>query len=117
MRAILEAEGYLVLEADDYGDAVDQYRAHAGQIDLLLSALALPGDNGYELARTLVRDDEHLKLLFVSGPTGAEVSPYYHMPTTGPHMLVKPISPPDLIVRVRNVLSAKFHRFNAGSSG
>src|SRR5690242_13968412 len=91
MRGLLQIEGYLVLEAGDYWDAVDRYHDHVGQVDLLLTALALPGDNGYELARTLLRDDEHLRLLFVSGQAGAEVSPYYHMPTTGPHMLNKPI--------------------------
>lgn len=116
MRGILETEGYLILQAADYWDAIDVYRAHPGQVNLLLTALALPGDNGYELARTLFRDDEHLKLLFVSAPTGAEVSPYYHMPTTGPHILVKPINPEDLIDRVRTVLATKLHRFKAGHS-
>lgn len=107
IRRILEQQHYRVVEAADYWEAVDAHRQHQGQIDLLLTALALPGDNGYELARTLFRTDPRLKALFISGRAGAEVSPYYHMPMTGSHLLTKPLRANELLDRVRQVIGAK----------
>ena len=46
MRAILEQTGYVVIEAMDYWDALDAHQRYQGTIDLLLTALALPGDTG-----------------------------------------------------------------------
>jgi len=110
IRRELELQHYRVVEAADYWEAVDAHREHRGRIDLLLTALALPGDNGYELARTLFRSDPELKALFVSGRTGAELNPYYHMPSTGPHMLTKPLRGNELLDRVREVLRARIPR-------
>jgi len=115
MRSLLEEEGFTVLEAVDYWDAVDTHRAHPGKIDLLLTALSLPSNNGYELARTLFRNDAQLKTLFVSARAGAEVSPYYHMPITGRHMLSKPLSADELRQRVRATFRATPRRFTRGS--
>lgn len=115
MRRLLEEDGFTVIEAVDYWDAVDTHREHSGRIDLLLTALSLPSNNGYELARTLFRSDAHLKTLFVSAPAGAEVSPYYHMPITGQHMLAKPLSADALRERVRAIFRAARRRFTRGS--
>ncbi len=116
MRNLLEEEGFTVLEAVDYGDAVEIHQTHRGGIDLLLTALALPSDNGYELARTLFRDDARLKTLFVSARAGAEVSPYYHMPITGRHMLAKPVSAEELRERVQAIFRAAPRRFSRAAA-
>ncbi|HEY1242543.1 MAG TPA: response regulator [Bryobacteraceae bacterium] len=115
MRGLLEEEGFAVIEAVDYWDAVDMHRAHPGGIDLLLTALSLPSNNGYELARTLFQEDAHLKTLFVSARAGAEVSPYYHMPMTGRHMLAKPLSADELRERVRAIFRKAPRRFTRAS--
>lgn len=115
MRSLLEEEGFTVLEAVDYWDAVDTHRSHSGGIDLLLTALSLPSNNGYELARTLFQEDAHLKTLFVSARAGAEVSPYYHMPITGRHMIAKPLSGDELRERVRTIFRATPGRFTRAS--
>src|SRR5690348_17542715 len=96
MRQALEAEGYTVLEAANYWEALKTYEQHQGQIDMLLTAIALPGNNGYELAHTLLESDRNLKTLFTSGATGAEVSRFYNMPVVGPHLLDKPVEPAQL---------------------
>ena len=116
MRSLLEEEGFRVLEAVDYWDAVEVHRGHPGGIDLLLTALALPSNNGYELARTLFQEDAHLKTLFVSARAGAEVSPYYHMPITGRHMIAKPLSADELRERVRAIFGAAPRRFSGAAS-
>lgn len=107
IRRLLQEQGYTVLEAHDYWEAVDAHGKHVGQIDLLLTAIALPGTNGYELAKTIFGKDPHAKVLFVSGPTGAEVSRFYNMPVTGSHIVNKPVQAEELKARVRAILGVR----------
>ena len=107
MRSVLQEEGYTVLEARDYWEAVDIHGTHGGKIDLLLTAIALPGTNGYELAKTIFSKDPDAKVLFVSGPTGAEVSRFYNMPVAGSHILSKPVEMEELKARVRAILGSR----------
>lgn len=100
MRLALQAAGYETLEAIGYRDALDAYEQHHGRIHMLVTAIALSGNNGYELARSVFRVDPGLKVLFVSGLTGAEVSRFYNMPVTGPHLIEKPFQTPELVRRV-----------------
>ena len=83
MCRLLAEDGYTVLAAADYWHAVATQQQYQGQINLLLTAIALPGNNGYELAKTLFQGDPNLKVLFASGPCGAEISRYYNMPVRG----------------------------------
>ena len=110
MRRALEADGYTILEAADYAQAVRVHEERGTEIHLLLTAIALPGTNGYELAKTVFRTDPNLKVLFVSGPTGAEVSRYYNMPVAGSHLLEKPVQLEDLLSRVGNVTRSRKRR-------
>ena len=65
--------------------------------------VALPGKNGYELARTLLDTEPNLKVVFMSGHAGAELSRFYGMPVTDVHFLVKPFQAVDLLQRVKCV--------------
>lgn len=100
IRRALEEDGYTVLEAADYSEGLQVHQQNLGKVDLLLTAIALPRHNGYELARAVFRTDPNLKVLFVSGHAGAEVSRFYNMPATGTHLLDKPIQTADLLDRV-----------------
>ena len=51
LRLLLEDEGYAVVEARDGLEAVDRFRSEAP--DLVLLDLRLPGQNGFEVCRTL----------------------------------------------------------------
>src|SRR5689334_25322046 len=97
MQTALAAEGYTVLEAANYWQALQAYEQYHGKVAMLLTAIALPGNNGYELAHSLSAIDSALKVLFVSGLTGAEVSRFYNMPVSGPHMIDKPVQMPELV--------------------
>lgn len=110
MCRILEDQGYHVLFAADYWQALIACQKYDGEINLLLTAIALPGNNGYELAKTLFGGDPNLKVLFVSSPTGAEVSRFYNMPVSGPHILDKPIKADDLIQRVEIAIRQRARR-------
>ena len=106
MRRALRTKGYRVLEASDYQQAENVHAQHSGQIDLLLTAVSLPGGNGYELARALLNVDTGIKVLFVSGQTGAKVGEFYDKNLIDPHTLSRPFGPADLLQRVKHLLEA-----------
>jgi DNA-binding response OmpR family regulator len=116
MRRTLEEDGYTVLEAADYAEAVRIHEQYGTEISLLLTAIAIPGNNGYELAKALFQTQPNLKVLFVSGPTGAEVSRYYNMPVTGSHLLDKPVQHAELLKRVSNATRNRKRPYAKGAS-
>lgn len=105
MCRILQDHGYTVLEAASYCDAVTTYQQHHDAIEMLLTVLSLPENNGYELAKTLLEVNPDLKVLFVSGFAGAEVCKYYGMPETDVHLLRKPFQAADLLQRMSYMLA------------
>jgi len=112
LREILEAQGFRVLEASDFWTALQVHSQHPGRIDMLLTAIALSGNNGYELASAITGTDPRLKVLFASGPSGAEVSRFYNMPVNGPHLLNKPVGPDDLIARVNRAFGVRKRHYH-----
>ena len=117
MRQALEREGYTVLEATNYWEALRAYEGHPDRIDMLVSAIALPGNNGYELARALLELNRDLKTLFVSGPTGAEVSRFYNMPVGGRHLLDKPVELTELARRVNQAFRSRGRKVHVQRAG
>lgn len=106
MRVVLRLEAYGILEASDYDDALAVQQAHRGEIDLLLIDLSLPGGNGYDLAEALLAIEPHLKVLFVSGPVGAELCKFFGMSITDVHFLQKPFQSAELLRHVKSVLES-----------
>jgi CheY-like chemotaxis protein len=64
---VLRSAGYCVLMAKNAVEAVRTYDEHRGRIDLLLTDMVLPGENGRALASRLRREDPQLKVLLVTG--------------------------------------------------
>jgi two-component system cell cycle sensor histidine kinase/response regulator CckA len=104
MRRALRTASYRVLAASDYGAAVASFQQHSGVIDMLVTDLALPGKNGYELALSLRAIQPKLKVLFTSALVGAELHRFYGMTSTDEHFLQKPFQPVDLVRRVRYLM-------------
>ena len=73
---------------------------------MLLVDVSLPGNTGYELAKTALAQKPGVRVLLMSGPTGAEVCKFYGMPATDVHFLEKPFRPLDLLARVKFVLES-----------
>jgi two-component system cell cycle sensor histidine kinase/response regulator CckA len=115
-RRILRAEGYRVLDAADYRNAINVHQQHQGEVSLLLTAISLPGGNGYELAKALVEVEPGLKVLFVSGQAGAKISRFYSKLWGERHMLARPLGPTGLLDRVNQILES-VAPFSAGASG
>jgi two-component system, cell cycle sensor histidine kinase and response regulator CckA len=72
-RRVLQLGGYTVLEAGNGLEALQKVTAHAGQIDLLLTDVVMPGFSGRELAERLAKIYPAMKVLFVSGYTNDAV--------------------------------------------
>src|SRR5262249_10254016 len=100
--------GYRVLEAADFRGAINAHQQHPGQIDMVITALALPGGNGYELAKTIVEAEPNMKVLFVSGEAGAKISEFYSDPAAEACTLRRPFERSKLLKRIRDLL--QLHR-------
>jgi two-component system cell cycle sensor histidine kinase/response regulator CckA len=64
---ILEGEGYRVLRASNATEAQAAFRRQRGSVQLLLSDVVLPGQNGLALAKDLRTSHPALKAIFISG--------------------------------------------------
>ena len=104
MRRALRASGYHVVVAADYHTAMASFQQHSGIIDILVTNLALPGTNGYELGLTLRTVQPELKVLYTSAQVGAELHRFYGMEATDQHFLAKPFQPAVFLRRVRYLL-------------
>ena len=96
---ILARAGYRVLTAASGPAALAAARAHAGEIDLLLSDMVMPGMSGSELAHAMTATRPHLKVLFMSG---------YDRGQTGPsqRLITKPFNRDGLIAAVVDALTS-----------
>ncbi|MBX7194120.1 MAG: PAS domain-containing protein [Sandaracinaceae bacterium] len=102
-RMLLVRAGYQVYEAQDGLAALQIWNAHAGEIDVLLTDVIMPGGvNGRELANLLLERDPRLRVIFLSGYT-REVVP---LPTHGATevFLSKPCSGATLLKTLRTVM-------------
>jgi PAS domain S-box-containing protein len=102
-RAVLQRNGYHVLETRNGGEALLTCERHAGKIDLLVTDVVMPQMNGAELARRLFLLRPEMRVLFMSGYTdGALVDQL----AAGAAFLQKPLTPAMLTRKVREVLDA-----------
>lgn len=112
IRLALEQGGHAVVAAKDFDDGVETYRNHQGRIDLLLTDVALPGLSGCDLAIALRAEDPALRVLLISGYTGAELLQFYGVHLRDAHFVQKPFRPEELLQRVAYV----FQRFGSASA-
>jgi two-component system, cell cycle sensor histidine kinase and response regulator CckA len=104
-RTILEAQGYIVLEAASGDEALEVARAHAGEIHLVATDVVMPGMSGRVLWDRLrvVRPDP--RVLFMSGYTDDAITRHGVL-EPGIAFLQKPFTPFGLAQKVREVLDA-----------
>ena len=107
MKRALEVYGYRVLEAGNFDQAVTLAYQGGQNIDMLVTDISLPGTNGCELARYLLKGRPNVRLLFVSGHTGAEICRYYGISVTDLHFMRKPIRIGEFVTRVREILASE----------
>ncbi len=106
MCGALRTEGYKALPASGYLSGINTFAMHMSEIDLLVTAVALPEKNGCELAKSLTAINPNLKVLFVSGMAGAEVCRFYGMLGEGLYFLEKPLNRDEFVRIVRLILES-----------
>lgn len=97
VRAVLEGNGYEVIEAAGAHAALELAHAHPGPIDLLLTDVLMPRMPGTELAPLLLARRPGTRVLYMSASLaeGAGADP----------LLVKPFTLEELERAVRNALA------------
>ncbi|MBL0173215.1 MAG: response regulator [Gemmatimonadaceae bacterium] len=106
--AVLERQGYRVLEAANGESAMALSRAFPGHIDLLLTDVVMPGMSGRELAETIRRLRPGIRVMFASGYSDDEalLGDVRQNPQT---FLQKPFAVHELVRRVRGALDLSSH--------
>jgi signal transduction histidine kinase/ActR/RegA family two-component response regulator len=100
--AVLRTNGYRVLEAASGKDALDVFRGHSAEINLLFTDVMMPGNLlGDELAARLRTAKPSLAVLFTSGYT-PEVN-RTEFGVSG-NFLTKPFTPSQMLTAVRQCL-------------
>jgi CheY-like chemotaxis protein len=100
---VLRHHGYRVLEADDGQKGADLGEAYAGQIDLLVADVVMPGLTGPQLAGRLNAARPEMKVLYVSGYTD-EAFARHGVLEPGLRLLMKPFTPDTLVAIVQELL-------------
>ena len=103
-RMILEASGYVVLEARNGREGLALCEAHEGPIDLLLSDVVMPELGGRELAEGALKLRPGMKVMFMSGHTQDVV--LKEGVQKGTAFLQKPFTPAGLAQKVRETLDS-----------
>jgi len=110
-REMLEEQGYDVLDARNAEEAVRVAAAHHGPIDLLVTAVVMPGVSGQDLALLLGLQRPELRVLYMSAfaiikgqRQFAEVENGLEL---GAPIILKPFTPERLVEKVHEVLAAK----------
>jgi signal transduction histidine kinase/ActR/RegA family two-component response regulator len=106
VRHVLQARGYLVLQAQDGREALRISKQHDGPIDLLLTDVVMPEMSGRELAGRLASRHPTMPVIFMSGYTDTAVV-HHGVLDPGTIFLQKPFTPDALARKVRQVLDTR----------
>jgi CheY-like chemotaxis protein len=106
LKKVLVGAGYDVLEAANAEEASLLNAEFAGAIDALVTDVVMPGRTGLELVRDLTSSRPSLKVLYMSGyaPNAPQLA---SGAGDGVAFLQKPITPPQLLSALREVLDAR----------
>lgn len=103
MRTVLEEHGYRVIEASDGHEAIAKFRENKDRIQLVILDVIMPKKNGKEVYDEIKRLSPDMKTLFISGYT-ADIIRKKELQKEGLNFISKPISPVDILKKIRSVL-------------
>jgi len=102
-KEVLEGSGYTVLEARDGWDAIEKFAQNKDRINLVILDVVMPKRNGNEAFNEIRKIREDVKALFTSGYTG-DIVLGKGIQNNAFNFIPKPVSPYDLLKKVRLVL-------------
>ncbi len=110
VRTTLQRAGYRVETAVSAALAVRSYTEAAEPFRLVLSDVAMPQINGFEMARQLQTHDASVNVLFMSGQVPADLDQPPRLSGLPFDLLAKPFRPDGLLRAVRSALERGHHR-------
>jgi CheY-like chemotaxis protein len=102
-KRVLSQKGYRVFEASDGAIALRVAAAHVGEIDLVLTDVAMPNLGGRGMVEELKELSPGMRVLFMSGYPKDEIFPEKGSATRTPY-LQKPFTSETLFSEVRSAL-------------
>jgi two-component system, cell cycle sensor histidine kinase and response regulator CckA len=106
-RALETARRFNIFTASSYEEGLQVFSEHGNEVVLALLDVTLPGKNGVELAKALLKLNPDLRVIFVSGHVGASVIRFYGINAGDEHFLQKPFDGSILLKRVRQALESQ----------
>ena len=103
---ILGNYGYSVIEAVDGQDAVEKYSKNRDKVQLIILDCIMPKKKGKEAYQEVLMINPSIKAIFVSGYTEDIISKEGLL-DPGINFILKPITPSDLLKKVRELLDAE----------
>lgn len=103
IKDVLEGVGYKVIMAEDGEKAIERFMERKDEIKLALLDVIMPKKNGKEVYEEIKKIRPDIKVLFASGYTG-NIIDKKEMFEEGLEFLLKPVSPKELLRKVREVL-------------
>ncbi|MBW2647513.1 MAG: response regulator [Deltaproteobacteria bacterium] len=103
IRTILDRFGYTVIEAVDGEDAIIRFKENSDKIDLLILDVIMPKKDGKMAYEEIKKVRSEIKAIFASGYT-TDIIDRKGILEEGVNLIQKPISPNDLLRKVREVL-------------
>jgi twitching motility two-component system response regulator PilH len=109
MKTALENEGYQTVTATDGAECLEL--AQEAQPDIILMDVVMPGVNGFEATRNLARDaaTSCIPIVIISSKS-QETDKIWGLRQGAVDFIVKPISGPDLVAKVGDVIAAAGER-------
>jgi two-component system, cell cycle sensor histidine kinase and response regulator CckA len=106
ITAVLQREGYVVLESQTASEVQRLATEYAGQIDLLIADHELPNTTGRAVADAIRRVRPRIRFLEISGHNKVQLEDEGEL-TSESAFLQKPFSPGKLLEAVRETLNAR----------
>jgi PAS domain S-box-containing protein len=100
--SILSNFGYTVIEARDGEEAVAIFAEHSAEIQLCLFDLIMPKKNGGDAYEEIKKGCPDMRVLFMSGYQADVMK--HDGPLDGAEIITKPVSPRELLYKVRETL-------------
>jgi CheY-like chemotaxis protein len=104
-RTMLGEFGYTVIEAADGEEAVNKFREHRDAIKLVILDVVMPKMNGKEAYDEIIAINPDVKTLYFSG-YNADVIRAKGITADSQNIILKPVSPMDLLRTVRRILDS-----------
>jgi two-component system cell cycle sensor histidine kinase/response regulator CckA len=104
-RTMLTEFGYSVIEAADGEDALQKFREHPDEVQLAILDAVMPRMDGPRVRDEIMKLRPQVKVLFLSGYTG-DMLREKGIAANGSDVMLKPVSPMDLLHAVRRLLDA-----------